>query len=44
MTKRQAECKLVQLGTESWSRVRSSYELNALITRRELALADVEID
>jgi hypothetical protein len=44
MTKRQAESKLVQLVTESWSRVRSSYELNALITRRELALADVEID
>lgn len=44
MTKRQAESKLVQLVTESWSRVRSSYELNALITRRELALAEIDFE
>ncbi|MFZ1812573.1 MAG: hypothetical protein WAU02_03595 [Candidatus Saccharimonadales bacterium] len=42
MTKTQAETKLAQTVTETWNRMRSSAELQSLIGRRELALAEVE--
>ena len=44
MTKQQVESKLSQVVLETWSRVRSSTELQSLISRRELALAEVEYD
>jgi hypothetical protein len=44
MTKQQAESKLSQVVLETWSRVRSSTELQSLISRRELALAEVEFE
>lgn len=42
MTKRQAETKLATIITQSWNRARSTAELQALIQRRELALAEIE--
>ncbi len=44
MTKKQAESKLTQMVLASWNRLRSHDELEALISRRELALAEVEAD
>lgn len=44
MTKKQAENKLSEVVVESWNRLRSSAELQAFIARRELALAEVEVD
>ena len=44
MTKTQIENKLSQTILQTWNRVRSSTELQSLISRRELALAEVEID
>ncbi len=42
MTKRQAESKLETIIIESWNRVRSSAELESLIARRELVLAEAQ--
>lgn len=44
MTKLQAERLLSTIITQSWNRVRSSNELQALISRRELALAEADLD
>ena len=42
MTIIQAENALSSTILETWSRVRSSAEIDSLLTRRELALAEVE--
>lgn len=44
MTKQQVESKLSLAILETWNRVRSSTELQSLISRRELALAEVDTD
>ena len=44
MTKQQAESKLSLAIMETWNRVRSSTELRSLISRRELALAEIDTD
>jgi len=44
MTKKQAESTLTQVVLASWNRLRSPEELDSFITRRELALAEVEVD
>lgn len=44
MTKQQAEGKLTLAILETWNRVRSSTELQTLISRRELALAEADSD
>ena len=44
MTKAKAETKLTQTVLETWNRLRSTAELQSLIARRSLALAEIEID
>lgn len=44
MTKQQAESKLSQVVLETWNRARSTMELQSLISRRELALAEIDAD
>lgn len=44
MTSQQSDTGFAQAVLESWSRVRSSDELQAFIGRRELAVATITID